>query len=220
MQATPLATAAILMIGAVAAPAASLAAVPATGGPNHYFPDGSEGFAFATTGSVLNPEVLVDFNPQPDPPGFGATQYLLEGGGVRLTTPPSATGYGFEMSFLGDGSVRLATPAAPNSDGVTGESFRINDNTFDVTLAFSGPGAARDWAAFNPQPDPPGIWFGSTYDYGMVADPTVTIRISENGTPLLLSLAAPEPSAWALMIIGLGGVGLSARARRRPLARV
>jgi hypothetical protein len=222
MRTAALAAAAVaLMIWAAAAFAPTRAAsATLRGGPNYTFGDGSKGFAFDTAGGIVNPEVLVGFNPQPDPPGFSGDIYTPEGGGARIFTPPSATGYQFELSFLGLGSGRLATPMAPNSDGVTGESFRIGDNTFDVTIAFSGPAAARDWAAFNPQPDPPGRWFGSTFDFGAVGDPTATIRITENGAPLSLSLAAPEPSAWALVIIGVGAVGMMARGQRRDPARV
>jgi hypothetical protein len=210
---------AALLIGSFWAPAPGLAA--ATGvGPNHLFPDGTKGFAFDTTGGILDPEVLVGFNPQPDPAGFGGSQYTPDGGGVRISTPASATGYEFVVSFLGFGGGHEATPMAPNRDGVTGDSFMIGGKTFDVTLAFSGPSAEVDWAAFNPQPDPPGLWFGSTFTFGAVADPTAMIQITEDGAPLSMSLAAPEPSAWALMIIGLGGVGLIARVRRRPLAPI
>lgn len=40
---------------------------------NYVFPDGSGGFALTSRGGVVNPGVLVGFNPQPDPPGTPPT---------------------------------------------------------------------------------------------------------------------------------------------------
>ena len=49
---------------------------------------------------------------------------------------------------------------APNSDGNTGLTFLSDGVVYTLSLHFEGPGSEIDWAAFNPQPDPPG--FGGT----------------------------------------------------------
>ena len=189
--------------------------------PNYTFADGSKGFAFMSSGGFTNPEVLVGFNPQPEPPGFGGSRYERQRGTLtHIFTPASGGGYSFVMSFVdGTDATLLPLPSAPNSDGVTVEDFMIGANSFHVAMSFSGPGAVRDWAAFNPQPDPPGVWFGGQFSFTGVGDPDVRFEITENGAPLTLSLApTPEPSTWAMMLVGIAGLGALARARRlRPL---
>jgi PEP-CTERM motif len=80
-----------------------------------------------------------------------------------------------------------------------------------VTLTFSGPGAVRDWVFFNPQPDPPGIWFADAITFAATGDPSVSFSLSEDRSQL--SFATPEPSTWVLM--GLGFTVLSVLVRRR-----
>jgi len=210
--------AAICAAALAVAAQASASTTPGVG-PNYTFPDGSTGFAFTTTGGRLNPEVLVGFNPQPDPPGFGGSLDMTPGGGrvTQIATPLSDTGYGFLIALLDVGPDAMAPlPPAPNADGNTGAIFMGNGSVFRLTLNFAGPGNAIDWAAFNPQPDPPGIWFGAQFGYPAPGDPTVTFALSENERPLTLTLASvPEPAAWVLMFIGIGGVGSLARSRDR-----
>jgi hypothetical protein len=186
--------------------------------PNYSFPDGSRGFAFTTTGGLLNPGVLVGFNPQPDPPGFGGSRDLTAGASqvTQIATPLNNTGYGFLIALLGVGAGKEPLPPAPNGDGNTALTFLADGSVFRLVLNFAGPGSAIDWAAFNPQPDPPGVWFGAQFGYPAAGDPVVTFSLAENGQPLSLSLApVPEPAAWALMLIGAAGVGAVARARAR-----
>jgi hypothetical protein len=182
--------------------------------PNYTLPDGSKGFAFYTEGGVDDPELIVAFNPQPDPPGFGGTRFMIDGDTAMFVTPASEGG-GYEVEFglllptlLG----ALPLPAAPNSDGHTGESFVIDGQTFDLALSFSGPGAVDDWASFNPQPDPPGDSFGVTFGFEAEGDPGMTVQLSENGSPLSLS-PVPEPAGWVLMLLGVAVLGGALRAR-------
>ncbi len=187
------------------------------------FPSGpSRTFAFQTTGGILNPEVLVGFNPQPDPPGYGGAQFVP---GEGIVAPPTADNtFGFVMSFLGGRPEELKGPDAPNSDGVTHEVFSLFSpegvaHVFDVTLHFAGPGSASSWTwgAFNPQPDPPGKWFGSEIGFA-AGDPSVSFSITEDGAPLQLTYV-PEPGAWVLMLVGVAGLGAAARrSRGRMLA--
>lgn len=47
---------------------------------------------------------------------------------------------------------------------------------------------------------------------------TGTFQFGDDGADTLTISAAPEPGAWALMILGLGGVGAALRGRRRTVA--
>lgn len=201
---------------AAASTQASASSTPGVA-PNHTFADGSKGFAFMTTGGRLNPEVLVGFNPQPDPPGFGGSRDMTPGGGpvTQIATPLSDTGYGFLIALLDVGPDAMTPlPPAPNSDGNTGLAFLCDGSVFRLSLNFAGPGSAIDWAAFNPQPEPPGVWFGAQFGYPAAGDPVVTFSLTEDERPLTLTLApVPEPAAWSLMLIGIAGIGGLTRSR-------
>ena len=163
-----------------------------------------------TNGGVLNPGVIVGFNPQPDPPGF-PTLNLANPREPILFQPAGPTTLDFVMSFYGLPGLLLPAVQKPNADGVTDFAFEYGDHTFDVTLTFSGPGAIRDWVSFNPQPDPPGVWFADAITFAATGDPSVSFSVSEDRSQL--SFATPEPSTWALM--GLGFTVLSVLVRRR-----
>jgi uncharacterized protein (TIGR03118 family) len=72
---------------------------------------------------------------------------------------------------------------------------------------------------------PGGLWSLSFGGGGLDGSPNVlyfTDGINSEGDGLFGAIASvPEPSTWAMMLIGLGGLGLTARRRRRvPLAIV
>jgi hypothetical protein len=117
------------------------------------------------------------------------------------------------MSFTGlPGLLLPAVQNPPNADGVADLSFLYQGHTFDVGMTFSGPGAISGWAAFNPQPDPPGIWFADAITFAGVGDPRVSFSITEDGSRLAFAMV-PELSTWALM--GLGFTALGVLAYRR-----
>jgi hypothetical protein len=190
--------------------------------PNYTFPDGALGFELVSSGGPINPGVLVGFNPQPDPPFVGDQGELI--GLLRPTAPevtsPSLGGaFSFTLALqdLGDGSV-IPLPSAPNSDGLTSLRDEIDGHVISITLQF-GPDQVNPetWGAFNPQPDPPGDVLDGSFQFASNVDPFMSFQIDVDGSPLNFSLApgVPEPQAWALMLLGFGGVGATLRSRRR-----
>ena len=186
--------------------------------PAYTFPDGSAGFEFRTSGGITNPGVLVGFNPQPDPPGFPATTADL-----RDPTSPvfdqtsGGAAYLVTVSLLLPGTPGLLLPAVspPDRDGrvqVTcdGSVTKACDGSvFQISLAFPA-GGVTSWSSFNPQPDPPGIYF--SYLAAFSGAPTFALSITDGGSPLTFS-PVPEPATWSLMAVGF--VSLCAFAMRR-----
>ena len=193
--------------------------------PNYTFADGAKGFALTTSGGPINPGVIVGFNPQPDPPGDGddgALIALLNPADPLLFSPSVGGSFSFLIGLLmpGDGSV-LPLPDAPGRDGKTSERFILDGHLFEIGLAFTGPTQIDpgSWVAFNPQPDPPGDVLGGAFSFlpNVVGDPFMGFNISIDGSALDFALApgVPEPSAWALMLLGFGGLGAALRSRPR-----
>jgi hypothetical protein len=220
----------LLISAAIAAPliaggVAHGAVFPSSPG-QYTFPDGSKGFALLTQGGVVNPEVLVGFNPQPDPPGGGLTPTTT----LDLTDPlhPSLNNtstdgpFIVELALLGVGDGTIPLPAAPGDGGRTTTRQLIDGEEFAFTF-FTGPGLVdqASWGAFNPQPDPPGDVLGLSYAFEGRIDPNFTLYITEDGQALSFSPAtAPEPATWAMLIAGFGAAGAMLRRTRRQLAPI
>jgi hypothetical protein len=186
--------------------------------PNYIFPSGSPGFALVSHGGPINPGVLVGFNPQPEPPGKGATFIdLSRPFAPELINPSTGPGFSFLFALTGLGDAMIPLPGSPNADGRTRFRQEINGHLVDVTLVFGpGPVDPGSWVAFNPQPDPPGDAFGASFLFAGKEDPFAGFTVSIDGTRLSFTLAGvPEPASWALMIAGFGLVGATLRSRRR-----
>ena len=60
------------------------------------------------------------------------------------------------------------------------------------------------------------------YTYGgrtwLLASSIDPVGYPQNGTPGTFSVTVPEPSTWAMMLVGFGGLGVAMRSRRRPAA--
>jgi PEP-CTERM motif len=222
---TPALLAAVALL-ATATPAAA-ASIGSGIGSNYTFPNGSPGFAlnaFLPVGdadlamsSFLSPEVLVGFNPQPDPPGTPATFLSLGDPTAPVFTNLSGSvTYGFIISFINFSPPDPCdmTLPTPNRDGKTGFSCSgLTDgvvNSLDAALTFTGPGGVVDWVSFNPQPDPPGDV--AAFDVTFGGDASVALSISVDGTPLDFALV-PEPGT--LSLFGTALIGLAAWRRRR-----
>jgi choice-of-anchor C domain-containing protein len=90
------------------------------------------------------------------------------------------------------------------------DGSQLQSNTFTVTGANSHTNMG--WAAY-------------TYQFTAATNATTLSFASATNTafgPALdnvsVSLAVPEPTSWALMLIGFGGLGAALRRQRRPVA--
>jgi PEP-CTERM motif len=189
--------------------------------PAYTFPDGSAGFEFRTSGGITNPGVLVGFNPQPDPPGIPVLPTTAD---LRDQTSPifdqttQATTYLVTVSLLLPGTPSLLLPAVnpPDRDGhvqVTCDGSvaqACDGSVFQISLAFPADDVTS-WSSFNPQPDPPGIYF--SYLATFSGDPTFALSITDGGNPLTFS-PVPEPATWGLMAVGFVSLGAFAMRRR------
>jgi hypothetical protein len=192
---------------------------------------GFMGFALSSHGGPVNPGVLVGFNPQPDPPGdtvgfnpqpdppgdgTSVLDLAIPGNPIIVNRSTGAWyGFLFEIAGMGDGSVRHFVDA-PNADGFTGFSSIIGGHEVDVAFHFSPGGDPASWVGFNPQPEPPGDFVGQGIFYA--PDPWASFTMDIDGQRLSFSPGAPEPGAWALMLLGVGGLGAALRTQRRRLA--
>jgi hypothetical protein len=187
--------------------------------PAYTFPDGSAGFEFLTSGGITNPGVLVGFNPQPDPPGVPtATGDLRDPSSPIFDQDARATTYLVTVSLLLPGTPSLLLPADVilGSDGVArvtcdGSVAKACDGSvFQISLAFPADGVTS-WSSFNPQPDPPGIYFSYLATFSKA--PTFALSVMENESPLTFS-PVPEPATWGLMAVGFVSLGAFAMQRR------
>lgn len=87
-------------------------------------------------------------------------------------------------------------------------------NSYDVFVSFS------IFSAMNGHPASVYMDFLNTATFGITADPGVTYTSEAGllGSDITPTAAVPEPTAWALMILGFGAAG--AMVRRRRAARV
>ena len=189
--------------------------------PNYKFPDGLAGFSLASHGEshgLLLPAVLVGFNPEGG--GGGTTIDLTDPTHPTLFNPTESD---FIMHFsivgFGDGSVR----PSEITDGTSNLHHDLGGGHFlDVNFHFTP--SPLGWDLITPRVAPPGNFFAAHVDYAGV-DPWASFDFRIDDGPLLsFSLEpfaggeVPEPSAWALMLLGLAGIGLAMRGKRRVLA--
>lgn len=178
---------------------ASALASPANAALEIRFSEGSEGVTAITSGSLsltgLTQEVFFFANTsvRPSQAQFGTGSFL----------PYSLTGYsGFSgpASFGTGTTARAASFSTGNNIRLNGpfvglDSAYISGSSFNATSIFAG----QTFATLGLTP--------GEYVYRSSAD-TITVRIGG------ISAAVPEPSTWALMLLGFGAVGYSLRRKK------
>jgi hypothetical protein len=188
---------------------------------NYTFPNGAQGFALTGHGGPINPGILVGFNPQPDPPGDTAapTIDLSDRLTPVITNLAESQGWQFQLAITGFGDGSVIPLPTFNPDGFHSTRAVLGEHVFLIGLLF-GPGVVDrgSLVGFNPQPDPPGDVLAGQFNFEGAADPFMAFRITMDGTPLSFTYdAVPEPTEWALLIMGFGLVGSVLRRRQAAL---
>lgn len=201
--------------------------------------DWSGSFTFNGSGSgVVNPIVMVGFNPQPESPGVFDTELVsLDLANPMMPTISMPTlgiqrfGILFSTFIIDDNTIpvplqinALGVPDINgqfgfNVMGLAGESFF--DVFFDITMDSGGVFDPASWVGFNPQPDPPGFPTGSAsigFDFMFTSlsavEANLSMRIVDNNGTALVFNVVPEPSSILLLgsgLIGLAGVLMKRR---------
>jgi hypothetical protein len=184
-------------------------------------------FALQSSGGIVNPAVLVGFNPQPEPPAsvtelsfdYPPDPVLL----LRDQRNPPGGMQMFDVFLaLGVPAVQFmfTDPALPRTGGSTVHTRATSlggdvafDVFFDISSSSGGMIDPGSLVGFNPQPEPPASFggaFGMSFGIDMLSDAMVGVRVTDaNGNALTLR-GVPEPAGLAL-----AGLGILAFVRRR-----
>ena len=162
-------------------------------------------FAISATAIVASPALADPVPPTTGTPAAGIFDVVYSGGtysgNVQVTTDAS-------------GHVTVITGTA-NGDAITGLStYAAADNYFYSTPSY----VSFNGLSFSTLANTFGIGNTGLGDYG-ITDILSNPSGACCGThPLTLSVtraAVPEPAAWAMMLVGFGGIGLAMRRSRR-----
>ena len=153
-------------------------------------------FRIADTNTVENPEVLVGFNPQPDPPGAPATIVSYEKGVPVFGARTAKNRFAFTFAVRGAKGTpyRITYPPGPCKDGVCHATANGPAGSFDIALEIGstvGVLNEEEIHGFNPQPDPPGFQDAAVLEFSIVNESnatvvpaTVALHISRDGTAI------------------------------------
>lgn len=186
----------------------------------------SGAYALGPTGNIV---ITVDENGHGTINGFGGTSPLA----FALQADPGPGGLGSVLTYdlqnppgLTAGDLLIDEGVG----GVLGDVVRFNPNESGAgggvgTLVFysSNVGGIDSLAD---TPSPPTAFYANALNLAELngsVDYTPTAGqpgfVTGAGAPveyILISDAVPEPAIWAMMILGLGGLGLALRSSRRP----
>lgn len=185
---------------------------------NYGFPNGDQGFRLHAIGAAGCPcDLVASFTPVSEFNDAPPTRIILGDPAYPvLENPLDGGNFHIQFGIVGFGQGMIALPDAPNADGFTGFHQIIGGHSFDVAFQFGpGPVDRESWVGFDPQPDPPGVWFGAALHFP--GDPFVRFNVRYDDQLLILGLV-PEPQNLAMMIAGFGLLGATMRMRRRAKA--
>jgi hypothetical protein len=199
--------------------------------------DWADAFRLQSGAGLVDPIVLIGFNPQPDPPVRITTLDLRDPTAPSLIIAGQTNPQPFIL-FLAIGVGELyGGPDTLTMDfdlpALTGDDLssylfraRGDGSVHDVSLTFAtttlGILDGTSIVGFNPQPDPPVDFaafdvLGLQFSFTSLSDARVTLRMTDAaGTPLsFAAAAAPVPEPATLTLVGLGATALGWTRRRR-----
>lgn len=192
--------------------------------------DWSEAFALESRGAALDPLVLVGFDPQPEPPVTArAVLDLADRTSPILvlrdqSNPPGALQLFDFFLAIDVGQTIAIVPCFLPSDLDPRLELEVRSDTATGPLLFTlladfstSSGGLVDPASvvgFDPQPDPPGASgarFGLTLAFDKLSDVQVRFSVLPADGPPLAFTQVPEPSALALLGLGVAACAASRR---------
>lgn len=126
--------------------------------------------------------------------------------------------YGMDLTFTGGGTINLASVLTGNGAGCTGSTgggttfCAYNGSTYSIwEAAITGP-SSISFRAQNP------AFFlnpGRNYFVNVFFDGATPTGFTGSWITSFQPSAVPEPSTWAMMLLGFGAVGFALRRRKR-----
>lgn len=176
-------------------------------------------FALQGSGGLVNPGVLIGFNPQPEPPArlteldlsYPPDPVLVlrdqenPVGGQQLFDVFLALGHpGMQFSFAGPVQVNKTTVQTQARDATGSALFDIQ---FEIVSSSAGIVDPASLVGFNPQPEPPAGYlggFGMTFGVDSLSDVFLTLRVFDAAGTQLSFTAVPAPGGLALLALPAG----------------
>jgi len=163
--------------------------------------------ALAVAGSASAATYVFSFDNADRSDAYGAVDisgtFTVAGDLASMITGITGTVSGGATPNLTNGAITGLSPYADADNALYAVGAGNNDVSFSgVSFDVGG----EDYNLFTNN--------GGTYLLASGIDP---VGYAQNGTPGAFSVSpAPEPAAWAMMLVGFGGLGMAMRSRRNP----